>query len=195
VSCCIHDHFKPGVPEIAALLPRGLPNACSGDRARVQRGLELFAVPIALGTHTVFGLLALRALAALKRLRRRGARFAQEQALIERWIGAVEHGLHSHAALGHELACCGRMIKGYGATNERGKENLLHIVDHLALADGLGMPPQRASMIRAAREAALADDAGLALDQVLAHHGAPARPVPEQPIRWVRTRPAAGKTI
>jgi indolepyruvate ferredoxin oxidoreductase, beta subunit len=194
----LYDHFKPGVPEIAALLPRRLAERLQRwDRTRMSRGREPFAVPIALGSHTVLGLLALRALAALRGQRRRGARFALEQALIERWIGAVEHGLRGDAALGHELACCGRMIKGYGATNERGKENLLHIVDRLALADGLGTPPQRAAMIHAAREAALADDAGLALDQVLVRHGAPARPVPEQPIRWVRARPAPapGKTI
>jgi indolepyruvate ferredoxin oxidoreductase beta subunit len=82
---------------------------------------------------------------------------------------------------GHELAQCGRLIKGYGSTNERGKRNLLHIVDHLA-AD--------AEAIRAARVAALADDAGKALDATLVAHGAPARPVVAQPIRFYRRRPA-----
>ncbi|HMQ73387.1 MAG TPA: indolepyruvate oxidoreductase, partial [Rubrivivax sp.] len=92
-------------------------------------------------------------------------------------------------ALGHELAQCGRLIKGYGSTNERGKANLLHIVDQLARA------PQpaadRASAVRAAREAALADEAGQQLDRVLVAHGAAARPLREQPIRFVRRRPAA----
>ncbi|HEX7382720.1 MAG TPA: indolepyruvate oxidoreductase, partial [Burkholderiaceae bacterium] len=66
--------------------------------------------------------------------------------------------------------------------------NLLHIVDHLALADALA-PVERAAAIAAARTAALADDAGKALDRALAEHGAPPRPVREQPIRIVRRRP------
>jgi indolepyruvate ferredoxin oxidoreductase, beta subunit len=183
----IYDHFKPGIPEIAALLPRSLAERLQRwDRARVLRGREPFGMPIALGTHTVFGLIALRALVALKGQRRRGVRFAQEQALVERWIAGIERGMHRHAPLGREIACCGRLIKGYGATNERGKENLLHIVDHLAATESLGAPPQRVEMIRAARDAALADDAGLALDQLLATHGAAPRPLRESPIRIVR---------
>lgn len=192
----LYDHFKPGVPEIAALLPRRLAERLQRwDHARVMRGNEPFGLPIALGTHTVFGLLALRVLASLKGQRRRGQRYAQEQALIERWVAAVEQGLRTDTALGLEIAGCGRLIKGYGATNEHGKANLLHVVGHLALADDLGGPPQRAALIRTAREAALSDAAGLALDQVLVRHGAPARPVPEQPIRWFRARPEAGKQI
>jgi hypothetical protein len=53
-------------------------------------------------------------------------------ALIERWLAAVERGTREHWALGHELALCGRLIKGYGSTNERGKANLLHMIEHLA---------------------------------------------------------------
>ena len=92
--------------------------------------------------------------------------------------------------MGFELAECGRLIKGYGATNERGKDNLLHVLDHLATAAPFETPVLRAAAIRAARIAALADDAGKALDQALLSHGAPSRPVKEQPIRWVRARPA-----
>jgi len=109
-----------------------------------------------------------------------------EQALIERWLAGVERALREHAALGLEVARCGRLIKGYGATNERGKENLLHVLDHLALDDTLGAADERAAMTRAAREAALADDAGQALDRVLAAHGASPRPIKESPIRFVR---------
>ncbi len=92
--------------------------------------------------------------------------------------------------LGHEIALCGRLIKGYGATNERGKENLLHVLDHLAQGTD---PVAAAQAIAAAREAALADDAGQALDATLALHGAPPRPLKEQPIRFVRRPAAQGK--
>ena len=186
----IHDHFKPGVAEFAALLPHSLADALlRWDRRRTARGKASLALPLKLPSHSLVGLLALRTLAGLKGMRRRGSRFAAEQSMIERWLAAVEQGARADAGLGRELAECGRLIKGYGATNERGKQNLLHVVEHLMRAERFATPAERASAIGAARRAALADDAGKALDQTLLRHGAPARPVREQPIRWVRQRP------
>jgi indolepyruvate ferredoxin oxidoreductase, beta subunit len=175
----LYDHFKPGIPEIAGLLPPGLAARLGAwDRRRA----EPWALPLKIGSHTVIGTLALRLAAALKGRRRAGSRFAQEQALIERWLAAVRRGAAQDAALGLELARCGRLVKGYGGTNERGKENLLHIVDHLTSTEA----------VRAAREAALADEGGKALDQALLAHGVPARPLRGQPVRW-HPRPADGR--
>jgi indolepyruvate ferredoxin oxidoreductase beta subunit len=180
----VYDHFKPGVPEFAALLPQGLATRLLAWDARRRAP---WALPLKVGTHTVLGALALRIVAELKGQRRRGSRFALEQSLIERWLAAVERGAREHAALGHELAQCGRLIKGYGSTNERGKENLLHIVDHLATRPA--PPAERAAAVRAAREAALADEGGRALDRALVAHGAPPRPPKPQPVRFYRRRP------
>ncbi len=181
----LYDHFKPGVPEFAALLPEKLAARLQAwDRRRVAAGRDPWALPLKVGTHTLRGALALRFVAGLKGWRRRGQRFALEQALIERWLAAVQAGAHQDPTLGLELARCGRLIKGYGSTNERGKESLLHIVDVLATRD--------AATVRAARDAALADDAGRALDATLQAHGAPPRPLREQPVRIYRRRPVAG---
>ena len=178
----VYDHFKPGVPEFAALLPQGLADRLlAWDRRRVGAGREPWALPLKIGTHTVAGALALRLLASLKGWRRRGSRFALEQRLIEQWLAAVERGTRIGPALGLELARCGRLVKGYGSTNERGKTNLLHITGHLAQGP--------AEAVRAAREAALADDAGRRLDDTLSAHGAPKRAPREQPIRWFKRRP------
>lgn len=188
----VYDHFKPGVPEFAALLPEGLARRLTRwDRERAASGKGAFSLPLKIGTHTVAGFLALRLLASLKGLRRRGHRFAAEQAMIERWLAGVEQGTREHWQLGHEIALCGRLIKGYGTTNERGKDNLLHVLDHLAVAASAGAAPRRAEAVRAAREAALADEGGKALDQALTRHGAPARPVRAQPVRFYRKRPGA----
>ena len=185
----VYDHFKPGAPEFAALLPPALSQrVLRWDRNRVLQGKSPWALPLKIGTHSVFGMLSLRVLASLKWLRVRGARYASEQAMIEKWLGGVLDGTLGHWQLGHEIALCGRLIKGYGATNERGKENLLHVLDHLAPAAKL--PQDNAAAIAAARTAALADDAGIALDATLVRHGAPARPVKEQPLRFVRRLPA-----
>jgi indolepyruvate ferredoxin oxidoreductase beta subunit len=183
----VYDHFKPGVPEFAALLPPGLADRLRGwDRRRVAAGKTAWALPLKVGTHTVGGMLALRTLASLKWLRVRGSRFAFEQQMVTRWLDGVVQGARRDWALGHEIALCGRLIKGYGATNERGKDSLLHVLDHLA---GLPDPAAAAKAIAEARNSALADDAGKALDATLVQHGAPPRPVKAVPIQWMRKPP------
>ena len=189
----VYEHFKPGIPEFAALLPAApAARLLAWDRQRQAAGNAPWALALKVGSHSVLGMISLRLLASLKALRRRGSRFAEEQALIRRWLDAVLAGTASHWQLGHEIALCGRLIKGYGTTNERGKRNLLHVIEHLAIAPlPDGSPAARAVAIAAAREAALADEGGKALDAALQRHGAPPRPVMPQPIRWMKRPPHA----
>jgi indolepyruvate ferredoxin oxidoreductase beta subunit len=183
----IYDHFKPGVPELAGLLPaRWAAAAIRWDRGRQQNGRKAFALPLKIGVHTLSGFLALRALASMKWLRRRGTRFAQEQVTIERWLSSVEKAARQDWSLGQEVALCGRLVKGYGGTNDRGKENLLHILNHVAAGAGFADASSRADAVRTARVAALADDAGKELDKTLAGQGAAPRPVKAQPVLWVK---------
>ena len=186
----VYDHFKPGAPEFAALLPNALAAKITRwDRQRVANGKAPWAMALKVGSHSVIGMLSLRLLASLKWLRVRGSRYALEQSLIEKWLAVVVKSTQTHWQLGHEVALCGRLIKGYGSTNERGKDNLLHVLDHLADAGkvpSFASHSMRAEAIAAARSAALQDEAGKALDQTLAAHGAPARPVKAQPIRWMK---------
>jgi indolepyruvate ferredoxin oxidoreductase, beta subunit len=187
----VYDHFKPGVPEFAALLPATLAAPLlRWDRRRIAAGREPWALPLKIATHSVGGMLALRALASLKWLRVRGSRYANEQAMLCKWLDAVVAGCGRDWRLGHEIALGGRLIKGYGATNERGKENLLHLMEHLAQGPDAAAA---ARAIAAARTAALADEAGKALDATLAQHGAPPRPLKEQPIRFMRRPGVQGK--
>ncbi len=180
----VYDHFKPGVPEIAALLPTGLANRLQRwDTRRATSGKTPWAMPLKIGSHSVLGMLALRAVAACKRLRPLGSRYAAEQSMIDQWLQAVVTGTQCSWQLGHEIALCGRLIKGYGSTNERAKHNLLHVLTHLAPLPDTSLA---AAAIAQARTAALADEAGKALDATLVQHGAPKRPVKEQPIRFVR---------
>ena len=92
--------------------------------------------------------------------------------------------------LGLELARCGRLIKGYGATNERGKRNLSHVLEHLARPGASAAA--RALTIAQVREAALKDEAGRAFDQALREHGAPPRPVEAKPVLWMKN-PRTGR--
>ncbi len=188
----IVDYFKPGVPELAALLPPALARRLAArDRRRQARGKTPLAFPLSVATDSVTGFLALRMLAGLSRLRRHGARFGEEQKAIERWLSAIEGAARDDWQLAFEIALCGRLIKGYGATNERGKVILRHIVDHLA-GDAAWAAGERAAAIRAAREAALSDEGGKALDQALVAHGAPPRPAKAQPVVWAKRAKGEG---
>jgi indolepyruvate ferredoxin oxidoreductase beta subunit len=190
----VYDHFKPGVPEFAALLPAGLARRLQAwDARRQARGLAAWALPLKIGTHTVTGVLALRALGLLKPLRPLGSRWAAEQTLIEQWLETVRNGTRQQAQLGLELARCCRLVKGYGGTHDRGREQLLHVLQHLAPAHGTPAHAQAAAQaVAAAREAALADGSGKALAEALRHHGAPPQAVREQPIRWMRKPKSPG---
>ncbi len=124
-------------------------------------------------------------------MRRRGTRYHDEQRAIEQWLQAIEASCATDGTLGYEIALCGRLVKGYGATNARGKGSLLHIVQHVA--GELGQPAAtQAAAVRSAREAAFADEAGKALDAELARQGKPPRPVVAQPIRFAPRRTRAG---
>ena len=197
----VYDHFKPGVPEFAALLPKvfALP-LLRWDRQRSARGLSPVALPIKVGTHSVIGMVMLRVLASFKWLRVLGNRYAEEQAMIDAWLKAVVRGAQEDAKLGLALAQCGQLIKGYGTTNERGRDNLSHILRHLvphdvsvdssarnaeSSRDLQAHLQKRINAINDARNAALRDAGGMALDQALRAHGAPIREVKAQPIRWM----------
>jgi indolepyruvate ferredoxin oxidoreductase beta subunit len=183
----IIEYLKPGVEEVAALLPPSL------SRSLVtwaeKRGLmHKLNVGLHVNSSSVTGFLMLRLLAALRPLRRRSARYAEEQALIERWLAAIAAAPAPELAL--EIALCGRLIKGYGDTNRRAKANFLRIFDTLVEGGALTDAKARAQAVRAAREGALADPEGRGLEATLSKHGI--APLPPQPkiIQFMR-RPGA----
>ena len=182
----VYDFFKPGVPEIAGLLPGPLARLLlSRDARRRNAGKAPIAFPVKLPAHTVSGVIALRVVASLRWLRKRSLRYQHEQAMIERWLDGVATGLRAGWQAGFEVALCARLIKGYGTTNERGKENLQHVLDQLLPShadDGEAL----AAAVRAVRESAMADDTGKELDRVLVAVGAQPRPVKAQPLIWMK---------
>jgi indolepyruvate ferredoxin oxidoreductase beta subunit len=105
----------------------------------------------------------LRALAGLRRFRPKSSRFAEEQARIEAWLCDVAAKLPDDYALALELLHCQRLVKGYGDTFERGWRNFQRVMTAAkSLSDG-----DAAMRVRRLRDAALADDQGLALSKAL----------------------------
>jgi indolepyruvate ferredoxin oxidoreductase beta subunit len=204
----IVEYLKPGVEELAALLPTALSRRLVAWAER--RGLmHKLNVGLHVNSSSVTGFLMLRTLAWLRPLRRMSARYAEEQALIARWLAAIAAAgaTSADAELALEIALCGRLIKGYGDTNRRAKANFLRIFDTLvdggAMVDGADMvdvaatagPKARAAAVRAARAGALADPEGRGLEATLAAQGI--APLPPQPkiIQFMRRPASTSKAV
>ena len=179
------DYLKPGIEEFASVMPDFLGRRLVAWAERRGK-LDAYNVGMHIRTSGAVGFLLVRALAWLRPLRPYSYRYREEQALIERWLALVADAARRDAGLAREVAECARLIKGYGGTHERGRTNLLHILDQLAERTPFASPGERAQAIAQARGAALADEGGVALDAALRQHGAAPRPVREVPIRFVR---------
>jgi len=183
----IIEYLKPGVEEVAALLPSGLSRRLVAWAEK--RGLtHKLNLGLYVKTTGVTGFLLLRSLAVLRPLRRMSARYAEEQALIERWLSAIAAAPGPELAL--EIALCGRLIKGYGDTNRRAKASFLRIFDTLVEGGAVNDAQARAEAVRAARAGALADPEGRGLEATLAVHGIAPLPPQAKVIQFMR-RPGA----
>ena len=116
-------------------------------------------------TTSIGGFLTLFAVASLKPLRRRSLRYAAEQEHLEAWLGTLQETGAQNYDLAVEVAECLNLVKGYGDTHARGRENFAAIMR--ALPSLAGRPDAAASLAEL-RRAALADDTGAALDRALA---------------------------
>lgn len=161
------DYMKPRAEEIADMLPVSI-----GQRimARVAKGksLPFLGRGVHVGANGVFGYWMLRAVAGLRRFRRRSLRYQREQAEIERWLTACCQVLPRAPGFAEALASLPRLRKGYSDTLERGCRAYDRIFAALvvpALADGAD---GSVSDLQRAISAALADDSHAKLDQALA---------------------------
>ena len=154
----VTEFLKPGIEEFCSILPPALARTvirwvdARGLRRRFEFGMKL-------RTSTVSGFLSLRTLAAMRRFRRRGYRFQQEQEAIEAWLGQIRAAAAIDLTLAREIADCARLLKGYSETYRRGRANFEAIMEVLvvpALAGALA-PAETAAAIARARDAALAD--------------------------------------
>lgn len=166
----VRDFLKPGVEEIAAILPPRWASRLKDWGRRRQR--VSFGEGVQLATSSVTGLLAMRLLASLRWLRPRSSRFIAEQALIERWLSALQCCQRADAGLAAAVAALPRLIKGYGSTHERGQGSFRHILEQL-VEPGLasaGSPQAFADLalrIREAQRVALAQPEGHELFRLL----------------------------
>lgn len=173
----VAEFLKPGVEEIASLLPpvlaRRIIAACD------RRGwTERFHIGMTVQSNRIGGYLKLRLLAALRSWRPHSLRHAEEQARIEEWLDLIRRAAALDLPLAREIVDCARLIKGYGDTFKRGVGNFERIRTRVilpALAHRIAPGPAAEALVQA-RTAALADPEGQSLDNMLAGFEASLRP-------------------
>lgn len=162
------DYLKPGLEEIASIMPRSI-------GARLMRRAERTPthkkrnIGLHIKTTSVSGFLLMRVLSILRPWRPRTFRFQHEQAWIERWLTAIIAGTSRAPELGLEISRVANLVKGYGDIHARGKGNLTLIFDSV-IAKGLKSDVDAgtaAAQIAGAGEAALADENGNTLARYL----------------------------
>jgi indolepyruvate ferredoxin oxidoreductase beta subunit len=173
------EFMKPGPAEILSLLPPAL--ARRGLAFCEGRGWMGRSFPLNVSPTRPFGFLRLRLLAGLRRWRPRTLKQAEERAWIARWLALVERALPVGPDIAREVAESARLVKGYAATDARGRRNWDRIAAEVVepgLAGAL-QPDLLADAILQARLAAQKDPEGEALDRTLsaiaARRGAPRR--------------------
>ena len=179
----VTEYFKPGVDEIAAVLPAALGARLLALAAR--RGWNHAFIGLHIRSSSLWGHLMLRMLAWLRPWRPHSLRYAQEHAAMAAWLAAMARSLPVAPATALALAGLPQVIKGYGDTQRRGRENYARLwAEHVepALAD-----PERlraaAPALRLALAATLADP-DEKLNTASRTSGAP------RPIFWARSAPA-----
>ena len=165
----ITEHFKPGIEEIAAILPPGPARRLLAWGERSGRlGKTYFSMHVR--TTTILGFARLRLVAGLRWWRPRSFRYVEEQAEIERWLEQIRAASRLSLDLAREIAELARLIKGYGDTYKRGLGSYRRIADEVIAPALAGRLPPRvaADAVANARVAALADPEGESLSKTLA---------------------------
>ncbi len=161
----VTEFFKPGIEEVSALLPPRLGGALQrwAERRNLLHRLHL---PMHVTTTNVTGFLRLWLLARLRSWRRHGYRFAEEQALIERWLDAICRAQPVDAGFARQIVLCARLLKGYSDTHRHGRGSFLAILDGI-IEPALRQSRAAGAAVERARIAALADPDGAALAKSL----------------------------
>lgn len=151
------EHFKPGLDEVAAVLPQALgQRLLSWSQNRQRKNLHM---AMHIRSSSIWGYLMLRALARLRPWRRNSLRYAQEHATLHIWWQTMCAVLPRAPAFANVLAELPQVLKGYGDTQARGRlnyERLWQTHVQPALAGNINMQ-EAAQQLQKALQDTLAD--------------------------------------
>jgi indolepyruvate ferredoxin oxidoreductase, beta subunit len=156
----VTEFMHPRLREVCDLLPPRLGQYVLKNSMIGRIVSPLFSKGRHVRTTSIFWFLSLNSLAGLRRWRRGTLRYAEEQARIDDWLKLVLQAAATDISAAEEIVACQRLIKGYGDTYDRGLRNFNAAI---AIWPKVANKPGAADAIRSVLEAALADEAGIAL--------------------------------
>ncbi|MDD5325766.1 MAG: hypothetical protein PHR71_10765, partial [Polaromonas sp.] len=177
------EYFKPGIEEVAAILPRSLGQPLL-SLAQRRGWLGRASIGLHIRSTSLWGFLLLRGMAALRPLRPHSMRYQREHAAIDAWVAAMASCLPHAPEFSKVLAELPAVLKGYSDTHARGKASFERLwQEFVAPALGSGDFNDSSGGDRA-REFRLALSAALSSAD---HDGVRAKPKPrptEHPIHF-----------
>ncbi len=159
------EYFHPRFEEFCDTLPWFIGGPLSRSALARKMLSPLFRKGRRINTTGIAGYFLLHMLAGLRRIRRMTLRYREQRAFINDWLDRVTAAAVDDYEYGLSVARCVEIVRGYGATYERGKARYLATVD--ATSGG-----KDAVAVRRLHAAALADERGEAFDKELAARGA-----------------------
>ncbi|MEZ5786925.1 MAG: indolepyruvate oxidoreductase subunit beta family protein [Xanthobacteraceae bacterium] len=165
----IFEFLKPGLDEMCQIMPPWLARRVLHAAEKSDRLRDLhFTMEIE--TTSVFGFLRLWWLAKLRMFRPWTNRYQEEQRAIEDWLVLVNDAAPHSPALSLEIAACAQLLKGYGDTLRRGRQNYQEIESRVIRPVLAGQIPLETGIdaVASARTAALTDPEGESLANCLA---------------------------
>jgi indolepyruvate ferredoxin oxidoreductase, beta subunit len=160
----INEFLSPQPQEVADLLPVGLGRWLLRSNPAKALITRISGNGKVVKTTSLHGFILLYSLARLRPFRRRSLRFHVEHERAAHWLNVISSLAPEDYALAAEVAECAQLIKGYADTHALGTRNFTAILE--------GLPKIRrnhaaADEVKNLRTAALADDTGSALAQLL----------------------------
>lgn len=160
----VKEYLHPQVDEITDTLPTALGRRLARSKVFARIVGKATRNGIVVNTTGIAGYSMLWTMARARPLRPRSLRFGREQEAVDSWLDrAVAIGA-TDPELAREVIECQRVLKGYGATHEHGRESFALLMEAV---DGLGDRTDPAGEVRRLRTAALADEDGRALRAAL----------------------------
>jgi len=126
----VQDIFKPGINEIAAMLPYKIGKWFIRYKNIMSR-LPLIGKGMKINSLTISGFIILKFLSSFRYIRTISLRYKEEQKNIDIWINNIILSLNKSISFTEGLADMPKILKGYGDTWDRGIKKYNKINDAL----------------------------------------------------------------
>lgn len=158
------EYMHPRMEEVCGTLPKGLGEWIENRPGLFARLDKMINKGRRVKTGTLFWFTGLYVVSALRRFRRGSLRHHREVEHREAWLAKASDILPRNYDLAVEVLGCRRLVKGYSDTHSRGLSKFDRVLSAVPM---LVAREDGAAWLKRLRQAALLDEAGIALDGAL----------------------------